>query len=57
MWHEKNKAGTFKKEIDSIIVPKTMKKKARRKLGILEGKGRVSFAADFKMTTEEFLGY
>jgi len=31
------------------------KKKTRRKLGILEGKGTIRFAADFKMTEKEFL--
>lgn len=45
-----------KKEIVAKLVPKTAKKKARRKLGILEGKGTITFSKDFKMTTEEFLG-
>jgi antitoxin (DNA-binding transcriptional repressor) of toxin-antitoxin stability system len=28
----------------------------KRKLGILEGKVKITFSPDFKMTTEEFLG-
>ena len=31
-------------------------KKKERKLGILDGKVTIKFAADFKMTEEEFLG-
>src|SRR6185503_13105768 len=30
--------------------------KPKRRLGILEGKATVTFAPDWKMTTEEFLG-
>jgi len=30
--------------------------KPKRKLGILEGKGKIKFLPDFKMSTEEFLG-
>lgn len=44
-----------KKEIVAKLVPKTTKK-AKRKIGILEGKGKVIFSHDFKMTGEEFLG-
>lgn len=44
-----------KKEIVAKLVPKTTKK-AKRKIGILEGKGKVIFSHDFKMTEEEFLG-
>ena len=44
-----------KKEIVARMVPKTPEKKPRRKLGILEGKGNVRFASDFKITEEEFL--
>ena len=44
-----------KKEVVAKLVPKSAEKKPRRKLGILEGKGRVKFPADFKMTEEEFL--
>ena len=45
-----------KKEIVAKLVPKTVEKKARRKIGLLEGKAKVNFAKDFKMTEEEFLG-
>ena len=45
-----------KKEIVAKMVPKTIEKKPRRKLGILEGKGKIKFGADFKITEEEFLG-
>ena len=45
-----------RKEMVAKLVPKAKEKKARRKIGILEGKGSVKFATDFKMTEEEFLG-
>jgi antitoxin (DNA-binding transcriptional repressor) of toxin-antitoxin stability system len=45
-----------KKEIVAKMVPKTIEKKPGRKLGILEGKGKIEFATDFKITEEEFLG-
>ena len=45
-----------KKEMVAKMVPKAIDKKPRRKLGILEGKGTIKFAPDFKMTEEEFLG-
>ncbi len=45
-----------RKEIVAKLVPKTAGKKVRRKIGILEGKGKVKFSTDFKMTEEEFLG-
>jgi antitoxin (DNA-binding transcriptional repressor) of toxin-antitoxin stability system len=44
-----------KKEIVAKLVPKTTEKKIRRKIGIWEGKGKVKFATDFKMTEDEFL--
>ncbi len=44
------------KEIVARLVPKIPAKKQRRNIGILEGKGRVHFGDDFKMTEEEFLG-
>ena len=44
------------KEVVARLVPKEKVKKPRRKLGILEGKLKVTFGKDFKMTTEEFLG-
>jgi len=45
-----------KKEIVAKLVPKTEEKKPKRKLGILEGKGKIRFGTDFKITEEEFLG-
>ncbi len=45
-----------KKEIVAKLVPKTVERKPRRKLGLLEGKGTVEFGTGFKMTEEEFLG-
>jgi len=44
------------KEIVAKLVPKTPAKKPKRKLGILEGKGKVVFNDNFKMTEKEFLG-
>lgn len=44
------------KEIVARLVPKEAVKKSKRKLGIWEGKTKVSFHPDFKMTEEEFLG-
>ena len=34
----------------------TIGKKEKRKLGILEGKGKIAFGKDFKMTEAEFIG-
>jgi antitoxin (DNA-binding transcriptional repressor) of toxin-antitoxin stability system len=45
-----------RKEIVARLVPKASLRKPKRKLGILEGKGKVMFSNDFKMTEEEFLG-
>ncbi len=44
------------KEIVARLVPKENIKKPGRKIGILEGKGKVVFGKDFKMTEKEFLG-
>jgi antitoxin (DNA-binding transcriptional repressor) of toxin-antitoxin stability system len=44
------------KEIVARLVPKAPSRKSRRKIGVLEGLGKVKFGAGFKMTTEEFLG-
>lgn len=46
------------KTIQAYLVPgqPVPRGKGPRKLGILEGKGTVTFADDFKMTEEEFLG-
>jgi antitoxin (DNA-binding transcriptional repressor) of toxin-antitoxin stability system len=43
------------KEIVARLVPKAPAKKRKRKIGILEGIGKVKFGAGYKMTTEEFL--
>jgi antitoxin (DNA-binding transcriptional repressor) of toxin-antitoxin stability system len=45
-----------RKEVVAKLVPKVSGKRAKRKLGPLSGKGRITFADDFKMTQEEFLG-
>ena len=45
-----------RKEVIAYLVPKQMRKKEKRKIGILEGKAFVVFKEDFKMTAEEFLG-
>ena len=44
-----------KKEIVAKLVPKKAGKQSRRKIGILEGKGKIKFSTDFKITEEEFL--
>ena len=44
------------KVIVARLVPKNTAKKMKRKIGILDGKGKVKFSRDFKLTTEEFLG-
>ncbi len=38
------------------VLPFQEDKPKKRKLGILNGKVKVKFAKDFKMSTEEFLG-
>ena len=45
-----------RKEVVACLVPHSPAKKAKRKLGVLEGKGKVTFGRNFKMTTEELLG-
>lgn len=45
-----------RKEIVAKLVPKTGGKRARRKIGIWDERGKVKFHTDFKMTEEEFLG-
>jgi len=45
-----------RKEIVARPLPKTSAKKPKRKIGILEGKGKAIFSKDFTMTEEEFLG-
>ncbi len=44
-----------KREIVAYLIPKSARKLVKRQLGILQDKGKVTFADDFKMTAEEFL--
>ena len=46
--------GKNKKPI-AKLVPMTEPKKKKRKLGILDGKMKIVFADDFKMTEDEFI--
>ncbi|WP_395094045.1 type II toxin-antitoxin system Phd/YefM family antitoxin [Armatimonas sp.] len=48
--------GKKKKPIAMIVPYIDSEEKAERKLGILDGKVKITFADDFKMTEEEFLG-
>ncbi len=45
-----------RKEVVAYLVPKQLRKKGKRNIGVLEGKASVIFKDDFKMTAEEFLG-
>ncbi len=45
-----------KREIIAYLIPKSARKPVKRQLGILQDKGKATFADDFKMTEEEFLG-
>ncbi|MGI8811338.1 MAG: type II toxin-antitoxin system Phd/YefM family antitoxin [Pyrinomonadaceae bacterium] len=47
--------GKSKKLVAEINPPKKKIVKGKRKLGILDGKMKVVFADDFKMTEEEFI--
>ena len=47
--------GKNKKPVAKIVPIYGAKPKRKRKLGILDGKMKVIFADDFKMTEEEFL--
>jgi hypothetical protein len=55
--HGKKIAVTFgrKKEIVGYFMPE-LPASSKRKLGILDGKAKVTFSDDFKMTETEFLG-
>ncbi len=60
---EQVKAGTgfavtygTKKEIVGYFLPESQLVKPKRNLGILEGKAKVSFKDDFKMSEEELVG-
>ena len=45
-----------RKEVIAYLIPKHLRKKGKRNIGILEGEASVVFKDDFKMTSEEFLG-
>ena len=45
-----------KKEIVGYFLPESHLVKPKRKLGILEGKAKVIFRDDFKMSEEDLLG-
>lgn len=45
-----------KKEIVGYFLPESQHIKPKRKLGILEGKAKVSFKEGYKMSEEELLG-
>ncbi|MBM9502839.1 prevent-host-death protein [Leptospira sp. 201903071] len=46
--------GKGKKPI-AMIVPMQSRKKEKRKIGLLDGKVKISFARDFEISEEEFL--
>jgi antitoxin (DNA-binding transcriptional repressor) of toxin-antitoxin stability system len=43
------------KEIVATLIPKASTKKRKRKLGILDAKGKIKFNVGFKMTAQKFL--
>ncbi len=45
-----------KKEVVGYFIPQKPQK-PKRKLGVLEGKAKVTFGPDFEMTEEEFVNY
>lgn len=45
-----------KKEIVGYFLPESQLIKPKRKLGILEGKAKVTFNDDFKMSEEDLIG-
>lgn len=47
--------GKSKKPVAKIVPINGSKAKKKRKLGILDGKMKIVFADDFKMTEEEFI--
>ena len=54
--HEINISYGKRKEIVAKLIPKPAPKKTKRKIGILDGKTKIVFSKDFKITNEEFLG-
>lgn len=47
--------GKSKKLIAELNPPKKLEKSKKRKFGILDGKMKIVFADDFKMTEEELI--
>lgn len=45
-----------RKEVVGYFLPEAQVTKPRRKLGLLEGKAKVAFGPDYKITEEELLG-
>lgn len=45
-----------KKEIVGYFLPESQLVKPKRKLGILEGKAKVTFKDDFKISEEDLIG-
>lgn len=45
-----------RKEVIAYLIPRHLRKKENRRIGVLEGKASVMFKGDFKMTSEELLG-
>ena len=48
--------GKKKKPVAMIVPYIDSDEKAERKIGILDGKVKITFVSDFKITEEEFLG-
>jgi antitoxin (DNA-binding transcriptional repressor) of toxin-antitoxin stability system len=48
--------GKTKKPIAMIVPYREVEENKERKLGILDGKVKITFSDDFKMTEEELLG-
>jgi antitoxin (DNA-binding transcriptional repressor) of toxin-antitoxin stability system len=46
-----------KKEVVASLVPKSIAKKPKRKIGLLESKWNVVFGKNFSITENEFLGH
>ena len=44
------------KEVVARLVPKKAPNSVKRKIGPLDGKGKISFQGDFKISPDEFLG-
>ena len=44
------------KVVVARLVPKNKEKQEKRKIGLMDGKSKLTFSNDFKLTTEEFLG-